>query len=288
MDKQARRQLTKELGLEAGYRLVRFTTGSEFLHYGRFEADIPVDYVNLRVAQDRYLDRLIELIPPGVKRILDVGAGSGKTAEVLLDKGYAVDCVSPGQALAEFVDQHLAGRGTVYRALFEDAVIPGRYDLVLFSESFQYIPLPAALDKAIGLLNPGGHILISDYFNRNPPGGSSLRGGHNFAAWSELYPRYPLTLLAEQDITRETAPVHDILSRANREVFLPLLEHGRQAAAARWPFLTRMFLWLFRRRIEKATRRRLSGDRTGAEFIRAKIYKVYLFRLTDAAKAPTR
>jgi SAM-dependent methyltransferase len=288
MDKQARRQLTKELGLEAGYRLVKFTTGSEFLHYGRFEPDIPVDYVHLKAAQDRYLDRLIELIPPGVKRILDVGAGSGKTAEVLLDRGYAVDCVSPGQALAGFVDQHLAGRGTVYRALFEDAVIRGRYDLILFSESFQYIPMERALDKAISLLNPGGHILICDYFNRNPPGGSSFGGGHSFQRWAELYPTYPLQLLAEQDITQETAAVHDILSRANREVFGPLLEHGRDAAAARWPFLTRLFLWLFRGRIEKAMRRRLASDRTGAEFARAKIYKVYLFQLTGAVKTPAR
>src|SRR5262245_35526293 len=130
MEKHARRQLTKELGLEAGYRFIKFTTGSEFLHYGRFEADIPAEFTHLKAAQDRYLDRLIELIPPSVERILDVGAGSGKTASVLLSRGYEVDCVSPGKALAAIVDSHLAGRGEVYRSTFEDAVIPGRYDLV--------------------------------------------------------------------------------------------------------------------------------------------------------------
>src|SRR5882757_3168616 len=137
MDRRERRELTKELALEAGYRVVKFTTGSEYLHYGRFEADIPPDYVHLRAAQDRYLDRLIELIPPGVKTVLDVGAGSGKTAEVLIGQGYAVDCVSPGKALAALVEQRLAGRGTVYRSPFEDAAVAGRYDLVLFSESLQ-------------------------------------------------------------------------------------------------------------------------------------------------------
>ncbi len=283
MDKQARRQLTKELGLEAGYRFIRFTTGSEFLHYGRFEPDIPADFVHLKAAQERYLDRLIALIPAGVKSILDVGAGSGRTAEVLLNKGYAVDCVSPGAALAATVDGHLAGRGTVYRALFEDAVIPAKYDLVLFSESFQYIPMNTALDKATALLNPGGHILIADFFSRNPAGGSPIRGGHSFTAWRELYAQYPLTLVAEQDITAETAPLHDILAQANRELILPLLESGRLAASARWPFLTRTFLWLFRKKIEKATARRLSKERTGAEFARAKIYKVYFFRLRGTA-----
>jgi SAM-dependent methyltransferase len=288
MDKRARQQLTKEVGLEAGYRLVKFTTGSEYLHYGRFEPDIPADYLHLKAAQDRYLERLIELIPPGVKRILDVGAGSGKTAEVLIGRGYAVDCVSPGRTLADMVERRLAGRGTVYRSLFQDAAIANRYDLVLFSESFQYIPMTQALDKAIGLLVPGGYILICDYFNRSPPGGSTFGGGHKYKEWQQLYPRYPLETVAEQDITAETAKLHDIVSQANREVFVPLLEDGRTIAAARWPFLTRTILWLFGRRIEKALGRRLAADRTGAEFIRAKIYKVYLFRLVGDANPAAR
>jgi SAM-dependent methyltransferase len=279
MDKRARQELTKEAGLEAGYRLLKFTTGSEFLHYGRFEADIPADYLHLKAAQDRYLERLIELIPPGVKRILDVGAGSGKTAEVLISRGYSVDCVSPGKTLGDMVEGRLRGRGTVYRSLFEQSAVDGRYDLVLFSESFQYIPMETALDKAIALLNPSGYILICDYFNRSPPGGSSFGGGHKYKQWRELYPRYPLELLADQDITAETAKVHDILNQANRELFLPLIATGRAVAMARWPFLTRSFLWLFGRRLEKALGRRLAADRTGAEFARAKIYKVYLFRL---------
>jgi SAM-dependent methyltransferase len=286
MEKAARHQLTKELGLEAGYRLVKFTTGSEYLHYGRFEPDIPPDYLHLKAAQDRYVDRLLALIPSGVKRILDVGAGSGKTAEVLIGKGYAVDCVSPGTALSSIVEGRLAGRGTVYRALFQEASIPGRYDLVLFSESFQYIPMAVALDKAIALLNPGGHILICDYFNLAPPGGTTFGGGHKYADWLNLYPRYPLEMVAEEDITAETAVVHDILHHANHELFLPLLENGRTAAAARWPFLTRLFLWLFRRPIDKAMKRRFASNRTGAEFIRSKIYKVYLFRLARDAKGP--
>jgi len=138
---------------EAGYRVVKFTTGSEYLHYGRFEADIPPTMSPSRCAGSlpRSPDRAD---PAGVKTILDVGAGSGKTAEVLIGQGYAVDCVSPGKALAALVEQRLAGRGIVYRSPFEDAAVAGRYDLVLFSESFQYIPMAKAIEKSLALLNP--------------------------------------------------------------------------------------------------------------------------------------
>jgi len=285
MDKHARRELTKELALEAGYRIIKFTTGSEYLHYGRFEPDIPRDYIHIKTAQDRYLDRLIELIPAGVRSILDVGAGSGKTAEVLTGKGYKVDCVSPGRTLAAIAETRLASHGTVYRTTFQDAAIPARYDLVLFSESFQYIPMAAAIEKSLALLNPGGHILIADFFNRSPNPPSAIRGGHKYSAWRELYPRYPLELLAEQDITEETAPLHDIVQAANREVLVPLMTNSRAAALARWPWSTRILLRLFRGRIDAILKRRLSPDRTGAEFARGKIYKVYLFGVATGREA---
>lgn len=278
MDRSARSALIKELGLEAGYRVIRFTTGSEHLHYGRFEPDIPRDFRHLKAAQDRYLERLVELIPPTVKTILDVGAGSGKTAEMLLERGHKVDCVIPGGGLAEIAEARLGTRAGIHRGRFEDVDIPGRYDLVLFSESFQYIPPAAALTRSLGLLNRGGHILIADFFSRAPQPQSRIRGGHDFARWCEEYRRHPLDIVAEYDITEETAPLHDIIQTLSREVLAPLFEHGRIAAQTRWPVASRIGGWIFRRELKKFVKARLSSERTGAEFIRAKIYKIYLFR----------
>lgn len=278
MDRPARSALIKELGLEAGYRVIRFTTGSEHLHYGRFEPDIPRDFRHLKAAQDRYLDRIVELIPSTVSTILDVGAGSGKTAEILLDRGFAVDCVTPGDGLSEIAEARLGKLARIYRGRFEDIEIPGRYDLILFSESFQYIPPAAALERSISLLNPDGHILIADFFSRAPKPPSPIRGGHNFARWCEEYRRHPLDILAEDDITEETAPLHDILQTLSREVLAPLFKHGRIAAQTRWPIASRIGGWIFRRELRKFEKSRLSSERTGAEFIRAKTYKIYLFR----------
>jgi len=278
VDRSARSALTKELALEAGYRVIKFTTGSEHLHYGRFEPDISRDFLHLKAAQDRYLDRLVELVPPAVKTILDVGAGSGKTAEALLDRGFDVDCVTPGDGLADIAEARLGTRARIHRGRFEDVAIPGRYDLVLFSESFQYIPPAAALARSLALLNSGGHILIADFFSRAPTPPSPIRGGHNFTRWCEEYQRHPLDIVAEYDITEETAPLHDIAQTASREVVGPLFKHGRVVARARWPVASRIGGWIFRRELEKFVKARLSSERNGAEFIRAKIYKIYLFR----------
>ncbi len=39
-----------------------------------------------------------------------------------------------------------------------------QYDLLLFSESFQYIPLPDVFARAPGLLRSGGRLVICDFF----------------------------------------------------------------------------------------------------------------------------
>lgn len=284
MDRSARHALTKELSLEASYRILKFTTGSEHLHYGLFEPDIPRDFQHLKVAQDRYLERLVEVLPAGTHTILDVGAGSGKTAETLLDKGFEVECVTPEHGLAKIAETRLAGRARIHRGRFEDIEIARRYDLVLFSESFQYVPAAKALERSIGLLNPGGHVLISDFFNRGPQPPSPIRGGHDFDQWCALYQQYPFDVVCERDITAETAPLHDIAQLAARDVIGPIYKNGRAAMRARWPMVTRIGEWVFRKDLEKFARSRLSTERDGAEFARGKIYKVYLFKLRpDAA-----
>jgi SAM-dependent methyltransferase len=283
MDRAERKWVTKEIGLEAGYRLAKFLYGSEHLHYGLFEADIPATIGNLKAAQERYLQRLFELIPAGVRTILDVGCGSGKTAELLIERGYAVDCVSPGTTLTQIAKARLGGRAVIYHDKYETAAIDKRYDLVLFSESFQYIPVDSAITKSISLLNPGGHILICDFFSRAERGRSPIGGGHSFEVWCERYRSYPLDVIVEKDITAETAPVFDIMQAFNTEVAGPLWISGNRAASIRWPFATAVISRLFRKPLAKLERRRLSSAKSSAAFRDFKFYKTYLFKLRTGA-----
>jgi SAM-dependent methyltransferase len=273
---------TRELGLELGYRLLKFALKTEHLHYGLFEPDIPVDFSNIKVAQDRYLQRLVELIPAGARTILDVGCGSGKMAEHLLEKGYTIDCVSPSPELTALATERLGARATIYRGRYETVSIPKRYDLVLFSESFQYIPLDVGIAKSVSLLNPGGHILICDFFDDPSKGKSPIGGGHPFPNWRKTYPQHPIDIVVERDITGETAPVHDIAHAFVQEVARPMWEKSFSAAAMRWPLPTRLVRLLFRKTIKRMEQKRITTVKDGASFRHHKIYKTYLFKVRDA------
>lgn len=55
-----------------------------------FEPDIPRDFQHIKITQYRCLEHLVELIPARTPAILDVGAGSGKTAEMPFEKCFEV------------------------------------------------------------------------------------------------------------------------------------------------------------------------------------------------------
>ena len=57
-----------------GLRFYSEVLGLEHLHYGIWNGEA-LTLNGLRKAQERYVDRIVELVPEGVRRILDVGCG---------------------------------------------------------------------------------------------------------------------------------------------------------------------------------------------------------------------
>lgn len=148
----------------------------------------------------------------------------------------------------------------------------------MFSESFQYIPMQEALDKAAGLINPGGYILISDFFKTNAPGKSPLGGGHKFAEWEEIRKQYSLNLLKEQDITAETAPTIDIVNAFSMDVLNPSWKIIFMLAEDRFPFLMKIVKWKYKKKLQKMQNKHFKGERNGANFRKYKKYMFYLFQ----------
>ena len=98
----------------------------------------------------------------GVKKILDVGSGSGNLALKLLNSGYDVDCVIPSEYLAKAVKEKLNDHGEIFISKFEDMTYEKNYDLILFSESFQYVNIEKSLNKIKQILCQDGYLLICD------------------------------------------------------------------------------------------------------------------------------
>lgn len=201
---------TRAIGLDVGLSFIRWLTGAENLHYGLWTGLEPAA-ANLRAAQEAYTAKLFGLLPQGrTLRILDIGGGAGETAKKLLALGHAVEIVVPSAFLATRCRIN-APAAILHECTFEDAAPEGRFDVCLFSESFQYIPFQIALNKARSLLAEGGCILIADCFRTEAyrgrrADGPKPGGGHRLAAFRTALSGLPLTIDSEEDITDAVAP----------------------------------------------------------------------------------
>lgn len=250
----------------------------EHLHYGYWTKDLEVDLANLRVAQENYVDFLISNIPDGVNSILDVGCGMGQIAKKLTDTGYKVDCVSPSPVLAQQTQDLLREESKVFECYYEQLQTEHLYDLVLFSESLQYIDPEKATKKTLALLNRDGYLLICDIFRIDTKEKSPISGGHNLTNFFNIVSEYPLSLVKNLDITEETSPNMDIENHIFKEVVGPVTNLLGQLLDSRYPLIHKILKWKYKRKIEKIRHKYFNSQRTAENFKKFKSYRLLLYK----------
>ncbi|MHC4839489.1 MAG: methyltransferase domain-containing protein [Planctomycetota bacterium] len=271
-------QATRDLGLDLGLLFAKYLMETEDLHYGLWEPGVEVKLANMPAAQVAYTNFLFKHIPENTKSILDVGCGSGVTAEKLLDKGYEVECVAPPAGTTEAAAERLEGRATVNASGFEEFKTDKRFDLVLFSESFQYVRCREGLTHAISMLNPGGAVLVCDFFKRTGIEGSPIGGGHKFNHWTEGVSALNLETVTDIDITDMTAPNLDLVADFLEKVGKPGYEASMHAAKVSYPKSLKIARWFFKKKIAKMEHKYFSGLRDGAAFATHKTYRLLLVK----------
>lgn len=276
---------SQDIGLRIANICARYLLNSDHLHYGFWPADLPVVLENLPKAQDLYSQFLCEHLPKDVKTILDVGCGTGHNAELLLERGYQVDCVSPSSYLSEIAKTKLNGRGHLYECTFEELPVGKKYDMLLFSESFQYIQLDGIFERFKQYLKPGGAIMIADFFRieSDSEQKSAMGGGHRLKRFREkLAQASDFKKIEEIDITENTAPNLKLVNDALQQVATPIRDLILEELSTNYKLsynITRWFLKLFfRKKLQKLEYKYFSGARNPDNFKEHKCYMFFLLR----------
>ena len=284
--KKKKKEASRLVGLDIALKVSSFVTGKEHLHYGLWEK-LDVTLENLGKAQEAYTNLLFKYLPkkePQKKlEILDIGGGAGENAKKLIERGHRVTIIVPSKILAEHAKINTNKKAEILITTFEDYIPKNHsFDLCLFAESFQYIPIKTALKKASILLKNNGEILIADCFRsdkkqigiiRQPGGGASLKSMEKELEIQKF------KILVRKEITKLVAPSVELEQKFYNTLGFSINRIVTSLNVNRpitLKFLKIIYKIFFSKRRRKRLEKRLfENTRTADSFIKYNHYMIY-------------
>lgn len=257
-------------------RALRFyqeVLGLDRLHYGMWKEDDILTFDNLKQAQKRYEDFLIDHIPMQVRSIVDVGCGTG----VLLARLKQLDFQAEGLTPDVHQIEVLAAKGLepVHACRFEKFHPAGRYDCIIMSESAQYIHLDKLFSNAAAVLKHQGYLMVCDYFTLDHARGIMAKSGHNRDHFLRMAQKNHFEILQQLDITRDVLKTLRMAKYVADKAILAL-DIGTVKIRTRHPLLTRLAFRLFRKKLNRVKEEMQLID--ADKFQQNKTYQFFLFQ----------
>lgn len=248
-------------------RLYSEVLGLEHLHYGLWDEGEELTLENLKKAQARYEDLVVGHIiaerPAEEMRVLDVGCGTGSLSRRLIAEGYQVEGLSPDRSQK---DNYIATlKVPFHHSRFENFQPEQTFDVLIFSESCQYVKPDGLVEVAAKCLKPGGQIVICDYFTTKNATGRMAKSGHEVSAFKATMEEAGYVLDASTDITDRTTPTLELATDFVRRGLIAL-DILTEKTRAKHPLLTRLVMRLSRKKRNKLESQRILID---AEAFRA-------------------
>ncbi|MFN3555923.1 MAG: class I SAM-dependent methyltransferase [Bacteroidales bacterium] len=265
---------------DTSLRFYNEVLGLDRLHYGLWNPEDPRTLEGVKIAQLRYEDYLLQeirqLFPnPSQTRILDVGCGTGAMTEALHNAGFIAEGLSPDLHQQEVFKKRLQVPFHLARFQYFEAS-ENSYDIILMSESAQYISLPQLFEVAAQLLKPTGILMVCDYFTFNHSSGPLAKSGHKFEKFMPMASQSGFQMIKEQDITAQVAPTLETADLFTKQYILPTVDILMEKFQQKKPRLLRFAKWLFRKNIAKLQNN--IALLNAEEFCKNKAYKLIIFK----------
>jgi trans-aconitate methyltransferase len=113
-------------------------------------------------ARPSYPDALVDdVLSRGGRRVLEIGAGTGKATVVFARRGASIVAIEPGASLAAVLRRNVAGLDvTVENTTFEAWPIARPFDVVMAAQAIHWIDLRVRYAKPAAVLAPGGTLAV--------------------------------------------------------------------------------------------------------------------------------
>jgi MPBQ/MSBQ methyltransferase len=226
-------------------------TKSPYLHYGYWEPLPSPDDLTLarfRIAQEAYATKLLQLIPSEVKSILDVGCGIGGNAVKLLDRGFEVDGLAPDPMQKVEFSKATSDRAQFFLTEFQQFQPSRAYDLILMSESSQYMSVTDIARVAAASLKPQGYLLLADMLRKDAKYTKGIFSNcHVVEEFDRALNAVGFVKVQAEDISAQIAPTLDLCLENMQTFGVSTFSYIAEVLAIAVPPIYQIMSWAYKK-----------------------------------------